>query len=182
MTPRRLVPFVLLTLALCLAFADAGARAQAGEQRFLYVAVAWHPQLRGVRRRRPPRLRHRPGAHASSSASRRSTCRQAARRRTSRASRPARTRSGCTSPRRSAWPPSIWSPRSWSGTAPYEGGCDRMAISPDGKMLYVPSFEGPHWHVVDAETGDVIAKVVTNSGAHNTIYGPDGRQRLSRRA
>ena len=32
----------------------------------------------------------------------------------------------------------------------YEGGCDRMAISPDGRVLYVPSLEGPHWHVVDA--------------------------------
>lgn len=57
----------------------------------------------------------------------------------------------------------------------YEGGADRLAISPDGKTLYVPSLEGPHWHVVDAMTGDVIAKIITNSGAHNTIYGPDGR-------
>jgi DNA-binding beta-propeller fold protein YncE len=57
----------------------------------------------------------------------------------------------------------------------YEGGCDRMAISPDGKILYVPSFEGPHWHAIDAITGDVIAKIETKSGAHNTIYGPDGR-------
>ena len=58
----------------------------------------------------------------------------------------------------------------------YEGGCDRLAISPDGKLLYVPSFEGPHWLVVDAQTGDVVAKIVTNSGAHNTIYGPDGHR------
>ena len=36
-----------------------------------------------------------------------------------------------------------------------------MAMSPDGKTLYVPSLEGPHWHVVDAMTGDVLAKVVT---------------------
>jgi hypothetical protein len=57
----------------------------------------------------------------------------------------------------------------------YEGGCDRLAVSPDGKILYVPSFEGAHWHAIDAMTGDVIAKVVTNSGAHNTIYGPDGK-------
>lgn len=56
----------------------------------------------------------------------------------------------------------------------YEGGCDRLAISPDGRLLYVPSLEGPHWHVIDARTGDVISRVVTNSGAHNTIYGPDG--------
>ncbi len=57
----------------------------------------------------------------------------------------------------------------------YEGGCDRMALSPDGKILYIPSFEGPHWHAVDAMTGDVIAKLVTKSGAHNTVYGLDGR-------
>jgi hypothetical protein len=57
----------------------------------------------------------------------------------------------------------------------YEGGCDRMAISPDGKVIYLPSFEKDHWHVVDAGTGGVITKIVTKSGAHNTIYGPDGK-------
>lgn len=61
----------------------------------------------------------------------------------------------------------------WSRT--YEGGCDRLAVSPDGKLLYVPSFEGPHWLVIDAATGDVVAKVVTDSGAHNTVYGPSGK-------
>ena len=58
----------------------------------------------------------------------------------------------------------------------YEGGCDRMSITPDGKTLYVPSFEKEHWHVVDALTGDVLAKIVPNSGAHNTIVGPDARE------
>jgi len=57
----------------------------------------------------------------------------------------------------------------------YEGGCDRMALSPDGKTMYVPSFEGPTWSVVDALTGDVIKKLEPNSGAHNTIYSLDGR-------
>jgi hypothetical protein len=56
----------------------------------------------------------------------------------------------------------------------YDGGCDRMAISPDGRTLYVPSLEGPHWNVVDALSGDVIAKIEPQSGAHNTIYGHDG--------
>src|SRR6266705_2593552 len=32
---------------------------------------------------------------------------------------------------------------------PYEGGCDRMAILPDGKEIYLPSLEQGHWHVVD---------------------------------
>ena len=57
----------------------------------------------------------------------------------------------------------------------YPGGCDRMAISPDGRVIYLPSFEGDHWHVVDALTGDVIAKIVPKSGAHNTVYGLDGK-------
>lgn len=57
-----------------------------------------------------------------------------------------------------------------------EGGADRLAMSPDGKLLYVPSFEGPHWNVLNGESGDPVAKVVPNSAAHNTIYGPDGRR------
>jgi YVTN family beta-propeller protein len=55
-----------------------------------------------------------------------------------------------------------------------EGGCDRMALSPDGKVLFVPSLEGPHWTVVDASNGKVLAKIQTGSGSHNTIYAPDG--------
>lgn len=55
-----------------------------------------------------------------------------------------------------------------------QGGCDRLAISPDGRTLYAPSFEGPHWTVVNARTGDVVTTIVVNSGAHNTIYSPGG--------
>jgi DNA-binding beta-propeller fold protein YncE len=58
----------------------------------------------------------------------------------------------------------------------YEGGADRIALSPDGSILYVPSLEGAHWHAVDAGTGEVLARIVTDSGAHNTIYGPDGKR------
>ncbi len=57
----------------------------------------------------------------------------------------------------------------------YEGGCDRMALSPDGRTMYVPSFEGPTWNVVDALSGEVIKKLEPNSGAHNTIYSLDGK-------
>jgi DNA-binding beta-propeller fold protein YncE len=56
----------------------------------------------------------------------------------------------------------------------YEGGCDRLAISPDGKILYVPQLEGPLWHVVNSATGDVISSIETKSGSHNTIYAADG--------
>jgi DNA-binding beta-propeller fold protein YncE len=57
---------------------------------------------------------------------------------------------------------------------PYEGGCDRLALGPDGKVIYLPSLEKAHWHVVDARTGNIIAKLTPDSGAHNTIYGLDG--------
>lgn len=57
----------------------------------------------------------------------------------------------------------------------YEDGCDRMSLSPDGRVMYLPSFEKDHWHVIDALTGDVIRKVVPKSGAHNTVYGLDGK-------
>jgi DNA-binding beta-propeller fold protein YncE len=60
----------------------------------------------------------------------------------------------------------------WEKALP--GGCDRMSITPDGKVLYVPSFEGPHWNVVDGTTGEVMAKIEPKSGSHNTICGLDG--------
>lgn len=57
----------------------------------------------------------------------------------------------------------------------YDGGCDRLALSPDGKLIYLPSLEQGHWHVVDAITGDIIRRIETDAGAHNTIYALDGR-------
>lgn len=62
----------------------------------------------------------------------------------------------------------------WDKSLP--GGCDRLALTPDGKTLYVPSLEGGHWNVVDALSGEITAVIQTNSGAHNTIAGPDGKR------
>jgi hypothetical protein len=60
----------------------------------------------------------------------------------------------------------------WERT--YPDGCDRMALTPDGATIYLPTLEGAYWYVVDAMTGEVKDKIVTDSGAHNTICGPDG--------
>ena len=60
----------------------------------------------------------------------------------------------------------------WEKALP--GGCDRMSINPDGKTLFVPSLEGPHWNVVDGPTGELVEQVITKSGAHNTICSADG--------
>jgi hypothetical protein len=57
----------------------------------------------------------------------------------------------------------------------YEGGCDRPSLTPDGATLYLPTLEGPAWHVVDAATGDLRATITLNSGSHNTVCGLDGR-------
>lgn len=57
----------------------------------------------------------------------------------------------------------------------YDKGCDRMAVSPDGKVIYLPSLESDHWNVVDAATGDVMTRIEPKSAAHNTIYGLDGK-------
>jgi hypothetical protein len=56
----------------------------------------------------------------------------------------------------------------------YEGGCDRMSISPDGKTMYLPSLEKDFWNVVDCEKGNIIAKIKVTRRAHNTIYGSSG--------
>ena len=57
----------------------------------------------------------------------------------------------------------------------YPGGCDRMAISPDGQVIYLPSLEKEHWHVVNAASGEVIARIAPDSKSHNTVFGPNGK-------
>lgn len=58
---------------------------------------------------------------------------------------------------------------------PFEGGCDRMSISPDGKTMWLPSFEKGFWNVVDCATGELIKKIDVYKRAHNTICGPSGK-------
>lgn len=60
----------------------------------------------------------------------------------------------------------------WEKT--YEGGCDRMSISPDGKIMYLPALEKDFWNVVDCEKGDVITKIKVVKRSHNTVYGLSG--------
>ncbi len=64
----------------------------------------------------------------------------------------------------------------WEQT--YDGDCcDRVAVSPDGKLLYVPAVDGPNWYVADAVTGKQIKKIATGdtvNNPHNTVFTPDG--------
>jgi DNA-binding beta-propeller fold protein YncE len=62
----------------------------------------------------------------------------------------------------------------------YASGCDRAAITPDGKKLYVPTGwwtgEGfSEWFVVDAANGEITAHLPVKKNAHNTVMSLDGQ-------
>lgn len=57
----------------------------------------------------------------------------------------------------------------------FDQGADRMSISPDGTVIYLPSLERDVWYVVDAADGREIKRLEPKSRAHNTVFGLDGR-------
>ena len=66
----------------------------------------------------------------------------------------------------------------WEKT--YEAGCDRSAITQDGKKLYVPtgwwySGEDSGYLIVNADNGEVIKRVVVGPQAHNSLISLDGK-------
>jgi DNA-binding beta-propeller fold protein YncE len=59
-------------------------------------------------------------------------------------------------------------------------GVDRGDVTPDGKRLYVPTWEGdantPYELVLDALTGDEVGRVALPPRSHDTIVSLDGRR------
>jgi len=56
---------------------------------------------------------------------------------------------------------------------PISPGVDRLAINPDGQVLYVPTWEGgsaDYINVVDANTGEVVREVHFSNRSHDTLY------------
>jgi outer membrane protein assembly factor BamB len=56
---------------------------------------------------------------------------------------------------------------------PISPGVDRLAIKPDGRLLYVPTGEdrtADHINIVDAATGEVVRKVVFSNHSHDTQH------------
>ncbi len=52
-------------------------------------------------------------------------------------------------------------------------GIDRLAINPDGQLLYVPTWEGgsaDYINVLDARDGDVVRKVYFSNRSHDALY------------
>lgn len=56
----------------------------------------------------------------------------------------------------------------------YEKGCDRMAMTPDGKSIYMPSIDGHDWKVLDGASGEIITSIEVKDGPHNTVCSLDG--------
>jgi len=56
---------------------------------------------------------------------------------------------------------------------PISPGVDRLAIDPDGRLLYVPTWEGgsaDYINIVDADTGEVVRQVHFSNRSHDTLY------------
>jgi DNA-binding beta-propeller fold protein YncE len=61
----------------------------------------------------------------------------------------------------------------------YGTGIDSMAVSPDGRRIYMPTGEldgSGDWEVLAANDGHVLATIHGGAGAHNTVMGPSGRR------
>ena len=56
---------------------------------------------------------------------------------------------------------------------PINPGVDRLAINPDGRLVYIPTGEGgsaDYINVVDADTGETVRKVHFSNRSHDTLY------------
>jgi hypothetical protein len=59
----------------------------------------------------------------------------------------------------------------WNRAVP--PGVDRLAISPDGRLLYVPTWEdgtADYINIVDADSGDIVRQVHFSNRSHDTQY------------
>ncbi len=62
-------------------------------------------------------------------------------------------------------------------TVNYSTGIDSMAITPDGKTIYMPTGElnlGTIWNVIDASNGNVTGTIAAGAQPHNTVVSVDG--------
>ncbi len=53
-------------------------------------------------------------------------------------------------------------------------GTDRIALAPDGKVLYAPALGLPKWNVIDAATGERLTSIDKPGSPHNTQFSDDG--------
>src|SRR5262249_2006937 len=63
-------------------------------------------------------------------------------------------------------------------THPYPEGVDSLAITPDGKTIYLPVGEessSTTWEVVEAASGNIVGTIEGGTGPHNTIVSLNGQ-------
>jgi DNA-binding beta-propeller fold protein YncE len=59
-----------------------------------------------------------------------------------------------------------------------ETGIDSGSVSPDGKLLYIPTgelSEGHTWNVLSTANGEIKETIEAGKSPHNTVISPDGR-------
>ena len=64
----------------------------------------------------------------------------------------------------------------WQKT--YAHGIDSMAITPDGKTIYMPDGEASSdgkWYIVDANSGNDTGVIIGGTGPHNTLVSLNGK-------
>jgi len=64
----------------------------------------------------------------------------------------------------------------WQKT--YAHGIDSMAITPDGKTIYMPDGEASSdgkWYIVDANSGNDTGVIIGGTGPHNTVVSLNGK-------
>ena len=52
---------------------------------------------------------------------------------------------------------------------------NQLAVTPDGKIAYVPCDDGTYW-VIDTAKAEVVTKIYTGGRPHNTLCSPDGKR------
>jgi YVTN family beta-propeller protein len=52
---------------------------------------------------------------------------------------------------------------------------NQLAVTPDGKFVYVPVDDG-HWEVVDPAAGKIVKRIKTGGKPHNTLCSADGKR------
>jgi DNA-binding beta-propeller fold protein YncE len=59
-------------------------------------------------------------------------------------------------------------------TMPIGGYPDSMAVTPDGRFIYMPRREAGDWQVIDTERRKVVATIAVEGGPHNTVCNAAG--------
>jgi YVTN family beta-propeller protein len=53
-------------------------------------------------------------------------------------------------------------------------GPNQLAVTPDGKIAYVPVADG-HWEVIDLDRAEIVRRIRTGGRPHNTVCSADGK-------